>query len=54
MLGALREQFRPEFLNRIDEIVVFQRLGRDEIDRIVDFQLAAWRSDSPSATSRSR
>ena len=40
VLGALREQFRPEFLNRIDEIVVFQRLGRDEIDRIVDFQLA--------------
>jgi ATP-dependent Clp protease ATP-binding subunit ClpB len=40
VLGALRDHFRPEFLNRIDEIVVFQRLGRDEIDRIVDFQLA--------------
>jgi ATP-dependent Clp protease ATP-binding subunit ClpB len=40
VLGALREHFRPEFLNRIDEIVVFQRLGRDEIDRIVDYQLA--------------
>jgi ATP-dependent Clp protease ATP-binding subunit ClpB len=40
VIGALREQFRPEFLNRIDEIVVFERLGRDEIDRIVDFQLA--------------
>jgi ATP-dependent Clp protease ATP-binding subunit ClpB len=40
VLGALREQFRPEFLNRIDEIVMFQRLGREEIDRIVEFQLA--------------
>ena len=40
VLGSLREQFRPEFLNRIDEIVVFHRLGRGEIDRIVDFQLA--------------
>ncbi len=40
VLGVLREQFRPEFLNGIDEIVVFHRLGRDEIDRIVDFQLA--------------
>ena len=39
VLGVLREQFRPEFLNRIDEIVVFHRLGRDQIDRIVDFQL---------------
>ena len=40
VLGSLREQFRPEFLNRIDEIVVFHRLARSEIDRIVDFQLA--------------
>jgi ATP-dependent Clp protease ATP-binding subunit ClpB len=40
VLGALREHFRPEFLNRIDETVVFHRLGRDQIDRIVEFQLA--------------
>jgi ATP-dependent Clp protease ATP-binding subunit ClpB len=39
VLGALREQFRPEFLNRVDETVVFHRLGRAEIDRIVDLQL---------------
>jgi ATP-dependent Clp protease ATP-binding subunit ClpB len=35
----LRRQFRPEFLNRLDEIVVFHRLGRNEIRRIVDIQL---------------
>jgi ATP-dependent Clp protease ATP-binding subunit ClpB len=35
----LRRTFRPEFLNRIDEIVVFHQLGRGEIDRIVDLQL---------------
>jgi ATP-dependent Clp protease ATP-binding subunit ClpB len=39
----LRAVFRPEFLNRIDEIVVFDRLGRGEIDRIVDIQLARLR-----------
>ena len=31
--------FRPEFLNRIDEIVVFQELSRDEIRKIVDLML---------------
>jgi len=40
VLGALREQFRPEFLNRVDEIVVFGRLGREELDRIVQLQVA--------------
>ena len=33
---ALRQEFRPEFLNRIDEIVVFKSLGREEILQIVD------------------
>ena len=33
--GSIRAHFRPEFLNRVDEIVFFQRLGRTEIDRIV-------------------
>ena len=31
--------FRPEFINRIDETVFFKRLGRKEIDRIVDIQV---------------
>jgi ATP-dependent Clp protease ATP-binding subunit ClpB len=37
---ALRTHFRPEFLNRLDEVVVFKRLGRDQIRSIVDIQLA--------------
>ena len=35
----LRQQFRPEFLNRVDEIVIFNRLGMKEILEIVDIQL---------------
>jgi ATP-dependent Clp protease ATP-binding subunit ClpB len=37
---AIRAHFRPEFINRIDETVFFQRLGRGEIDHIVDIQIA--------------
>jgi len=40
LMEALRRTFRPEFLNRIDEIVTFKALGRDEIAKIVDIQLA--------------
>jgi ATP-dependent Clp protease ATP-binding subunit ClpB len=36
---ALRTHFRPEFLNRLDEVVVFKRLGREQIRSIVDIQL---------------
>jgi ATP-dependent Clp protease ATP-binding subunit ClpB len=36
---ALKAHFRPEFLNRIDEIVVFNRLGSEEILRVVDIQI---------------
>ena len=39
VMEAIRQHFRPEFLNRIDEIVFFKRLGRAEIDRIVGVQL---------------
>jgi ATP-dependent Clp protease ATP-binding subunit ClpB len=39
LMEALRLTFRPEFLNRIDEIVVFKALGRAEIERIVEIQL---------------
>lgn len=37
---ALRNTFRPEFLNRIDDIVVFHPLGMAQIEKIVDIQLA--------------
>jgi len=39
LLEALRQTFRPEFLNRIDEIVTFKALGPAEIHRIVEIQL---------------
>jgi ATP-dependent Clp protease ATP-binding subunit ClpB len=35
----LKQSFRPEFLNRIDETVIFNRLGKSEIGKIVDIQL---------------
>ncbi|WP_195420246.1 ATP-dependent Clp protease ATP-binding subunit, partial [Collinsella sp. D33t1_170424_A12] len=37
---AMSHTFRPEFLNRIDDIVVFHPLGMEQIERIVDIQLA--------------
>jgi ATP-dependent Clp protease ATP-binding subunit ClpB len=37
--NALRQHFRPEFLNRIDDIIVFRPLGEEQITRIVDLQL---------------
>ncbi|MEO0094125.1 MAG: AAA family ATPase, partial [candidate division WOR-3 bacterium] len=39
LLALLKRKFRPEFINRIDEIVVFNPLGRDEIRQIVDKEL---------------
>ena len=39
VMDSLRSHFRPEFLNRIDDIVVFRPLTRDEIRAIVDLQL---------------
>jgi ATP-dependent Clp protease ATP-binding subunit ClpB len=39
VLGALRQHFRPEFLNRIDETVVFHALTRDQLSQIVDIQM---------------
>jgi ATP-dependent Clp protease ATP-binding subunit ClpB len=38
-MAALRELFRPEFLNRIDDIVMFQPLGKDQIEHIIELQM---------------
>jgi ATP-dependent Clp protease ATP-binding subunit ClpB len=39
VVQILREHFKPEFLNRIDDIVVFRQLGREQIAQIIDVQL---------------
>ncbi|GGR31046.1 ATP-dependent Clp protease ATP-binding subunit [Agromyces mediolanus] len=44
VMGKLREAMRPEFLNRIDEIVLFKKLTQDEIARIVSLMLGATRA----------
>ncbi|RME99242.1 MAG: ATP-dependent chaperone ClpB, partial [Chloroflexi bacterium] len=44
VMHALRQQFRPEFLNRVDDIIVFHALSRDDLVKIVDIQLEHLRS----------
>jgi ATP-dependent Clp protease ATP-binding subunit ClpB len=39
VMGAVRAHFRPEFLNRVDEIILFHRLQRKDMERIVDIQI---------------
>jgi len=39
VMGAVRAHFRPEFLNRLDEIILFRRLSREQMNAIVDIQL---------------
>jgi ATP-dependent Clp protease ATP-binding subunit ClpB len=42
-MNAVKQHFRPEFVNRLDEIVVYHRLGREQLRRIVDIQLESLR-----------
>ena len=42
--GQVAEFFRPEFINRLDEVLTFEPLGRDQIGRIVDVQMARLRA----------
>ena len=44
VMGALRDHFRPEFLNRVDEIVVFRRLDREQLAEIVELQAGRLRA----------
>jgi ATP-dependent Clp protease ATP-binding subunit ClpB len=41
VMGAVREAFKPEFLNRLDDVVLFDPLSLDELSRIVDLQVAS-------------
>jgi len=43
VMGAVRDQFRPEFLNRIDDVIVFDKLSRDDLREIVDIQMVSLR-----------
>ena len=40
VMSVVRSSFKPEFLNRLDEIVLFDALSRDELSHIVDLQIA--------------
>jgi ATP-dependent Clp protease ATP-binding subunit ClpB len=40
VMDALRAHFRPEFLNRVDDIIIFDRLTENDLKRIVEIQLA--------------
>jgi ATP-dependent Clp protease ATP-binding subunit ClpB len=40
VMDAVRAHFRPEFLNRLDETIIFDRLSRGDMDAIVDIQMA--------------
>jgi ATP-dependent Clp protease ATP-binding subunit ClpB len=41
VLAVVREHFKPEFLNRLDDVVVFEALSTEDLTRIVDLQIAA-------------
>ena len=43
VMGVVRSAFRPEFLNRIDEIILFHRLKKSEMTAIVDIQMGRLR-----------
>jgi ATP-dependent Clp protease ATP-binding subunit ClpC len=39
MLGAAKQSFKPEFLNRIDDLIVFRELNRNDVEKILDLEL---------------
>ena len=58
VLEIVQQHFRPEFINRVDDIVVFHPLGREQIRAIVEIQLGylrrRWRSATSSSSSTTR
>ena len=48
VMAALRDAFKPEFLNRVDEVIIFNSLGREEIKSIVEIQLKRLRQNLAS------
>ena len=57
-MDAVRAHFRPEFLNRLDETIIFDRLARDDMAGIVTIQLgcliSGWRAQDPLGSGRRR
>ena len=43
VMGAVKDHFRPEFLNRVDDVIVFHRLSKDDLRQIVEIQFAELR-----------
>ena len=54
VMAAVRATFKPEFINRLDDVLIFEGLNPEELVQIVDIQLAQLPSDWPSAGSPSR
>ena len=54
VLAMVRQSFKPEFLNRLDEIVIFDALGKDDLAHIVDLQLGAARDPTGRPPDRHR
>ncbi len=53
-MQLLRQSFRPEFLNRVDDIVIFRPLGEEQLAHIVDLRLADLRKLLEAAQDHTR
>ncbi len=54
VMDVVRGHFRPEFLNRLDEIILFHRLGQDHMAPIVDIQVGAGRGAAQGSQDHDR
>ena len=53
VMAELKKHFRPEFLNRVDDVIIFKASTKPKLARIVDIQLGRWNNVSRNKTSRS-